>query len=175
MTRLTTKQQAFIAEYPKDFNATQAAIRAGYSKRTARFIGCENLTKPNIADEISKHIEKLCMSRDEALFRLSAQARFNVGEYLTFNELGNPVIDLVAVVGNGFGHLIKKITHTKYGDTIEFYDAETALLHIVKHHRLFVDRQEIDLTSGGKPLFTIDDFRQVQTELQKWQDEQDDS
>lgn len=115
------------------------------------------------------------MDRDEALLRLSTQARFDVGKYLIFNERGNPGLDLEAVIEDGFGHLVKKITHTKYGDTIEFYDAETALLHIGKHHKLFVDRQEIDITTAGKPLFTIDDFRQAQTELQKWQDEQDDS
>ena len=37
-----------------DLNATQAAIRAGYSKKTAREIGCENLTKPNIAEAIAE-------------------------------------------------------------------------------------------------------------------------
>lgn len=152
MARFTAKQRAFIAEYLKDFNATQAAIRAGYSERSANNIGPGNLLKPIIADEISRQIEERCMGADEALLRLGAQARFDVGKYLTFNELGNPAIDLEAVIENGFGHLVKKISHTKYGDTIEFYDAETALLHIGKHHKLFVDRKEVDHTSGGKPI-----------------------
>jgi phage terminase small subunit len=51
---LTAKQAAFIREYLVDLNATQAAIRAGYSEKTARFIAAENLTKPNIADAISE-------------------------------------------------------------------------------------------------------------------------
>ena len=51
---LTPKQQAFIAEYMIDLNATQAAIRAGYSPATARMIGYENLTKPYIAKIIEK-------------------------------------------------------------------------------------------------------------------------
>jgi len=42
---LTAKQQSFIAEYLVDLNATQAAIRAGYSENTAAAIGSENLTK----------------------------------------------------------------------------------------------------------------------------------
>ncbi|MFR9113681.1 MAG: terminase small subunit [Acutalibacteraceae bacterium] len=41
-------------EYLIDLNATQAAIRAGYKVDSARDIGCENLTKPNIAEEIEK-------------------------------------------------------------------------------------------------------------------------
>ena len=46
--KLTTKQQIFVDEYIVSGNATQAAIKAGYSKRTARKIGQENLTKPDI-------------------------------------------------------------------------------------------------------------------------------
>jgi phage terminase small subunit len=49
---LTAKQLAFIQEYLIDLNATQAAIRAGYSEDTARQIGYENLTKPDIASRI---------------------------------------------------------------------------------------------------------------------------
>ncbi|MFV0891295.1 terminase small subunit [Pseudomonas kurunegalensis] len=45
---LTAKQQRFVDEYLKDLNATQAAIRAGYSKKTAASIGQENLRKPEI-------------------------------------------------------------------------------------------------------------------------------
>lgn len=54
MKKLTPKQSRFIEEYMVDLNATQAAIRAGYSKKTAAAIGAENLTKPKIAAEIEK-------------------------------------------------------------------------------------------------------------------------
>ena len=59
MTDLNTKQQLFCIEYLKDFNATQAAIRAGYSKDTARQIGCENLTKLDIQKELGRQIQEL--------------------------------------------------------------------------------------------------------------------
>lgn len=55
MTDLTPKQDKFVKEYLIDLNATQAAIRAGYSKDTAAVIGCENLVKPNIAAAIAAH------------------------------------------------------------------------------------------------------------------------
>ncbi len=50
---LTDKQQRFVEEYLDDLNATQAAVRAGYSEDTARQIGAENLSKPVIADAIA--------------------------------------------------------------------------------------------------------------------------
>ena len=51
---LTSKQQRFMDEYLIDLNATQAAIRAGYSKNSARQIGQENLSKPVIAAAVAK-------------------------------------------------------------------------------------------------------------------------
>jgi phage terminase small subunit len=55
---LTAKQERFIQEYLIDLNATQAAIRAGYSKKTAEVIGYENLRKPLIAAAIAAKQQK---------------------------------------------------------------------------------------------------------------------
>lgn len=60
--KLTPKQEKFCAEYIKDGNATQAALRAGYSKKTARAIGCQNLAKPVII----QRIKELTKDADEA-------------------------------------------------------------------------------------------------------------
>ena len=54
MAKMTERQKRFIAEYLIDLNATQAAIRAGYSVKTARQIGEENLTKLDINSAIAK-------------------------------------------------------------------------------------------------------------------------
>ena len=54
MNKLTAKQKRFIEEYLIDLNATQAAIRAGYSEKTADVIGSENLVKPNIKAEVER-------------------------------------------------------------------------------------------------------------------------
>jgi phage terminase small subunit len=51
---LTARQRRFVEEYLVDLNATQAAIRAGYSPRTARAIGHENLTKPDIQAAVER-------------------------------------------------------------------------------------------------------------------------
>jgi len=58
MSKLTAKQQTFCEEYLTDLNATQAAIRAGYSESTAKSIGCENLTKPDISECIQNLMAK---------------------------------------------------------------------------------------------------------------------
>ena len=54
ITKLTQKQRRFIDEYIISGNATQAAIKAGYSKKTAAVTATENLRKPNIKAEIEK-------------------------------------------------------------------------------------------------------------------------
>ena len=55
---MTSKQKKFCDEYLIDHNATQAAIRAGYSKKTAYSMGCENLKKPEIKKYIKERQKK---------------------------------------------------------------------------------------------------------------------
>jgi phage terminase small subunit len=57
--KLTEKQRRFADEYIISGNATQAAISAGYSKRTAKSVGSENLTKPDIRQYIDERLEQL--------------------------------------------------------------------------------------------------------------------
>ena len=74
MEKLTDKQKRFCEEYIIDLNATQAAIRAGYSEKTARQTASENLSKPDIQDYISelknKVSERLNLSVDWVVNRL---------------------------------------------------------------------------------------------------------
>jgi phage terminase small subunit len=68
---LTPKQGAFVREYLIDLNATQAAIRAGYSSKRADAIGYENLRKPVIANAIqsamNERAERVQRSADDVL------------------------------------------------------------------------------------------------------------
>ena len=61
--RLTAKQQKFADYYIELGNAAEAARKAGYSKRTARFVGAENLTKPNIKKYIDTRLNELASER----------------------------------------------------------------------------------------------------------------
>jgi phage terminase small subunit len=141
---LTNKQRAFIAEYLKDFNATRAALRAGYSKKTARFIGAENLTKPYIAEKISENLAERAMGADEVLARMSAMARGSAEDYLTIDEYGHTSIDLPRMKAEGKMHLVKKYKVTKQSVELELYDAQSALLTLGKHHGLWVDKDTAD-------------------------------
>ena len=68
---MTPKQKRFVAEYLVDLNATQAAIRSGYSKKTAQMIGSENLSKPMIAAAVAaaqaKRSERTEVTQDYVL------------------------------------------------------------------------------------------------------------
>ena len=78
--KLTAKQQRFCDEYLIDLNATQAAIRAGYSAKTAQAIGSENLTKPLLKQYIEARMaakeEKLIAKQDEILKYLTSPEAF---------------------------------------------------------------------------------------------------
>jgi len=74
MSKLTPKQERFIEEYLISLNATDAAIKAGYSEKTATKIGSENLTKPDIIEAIrikqTKTSQKLEITRESILVDL---------------------------------------------------------------------------------------------------------
>lgn len=74
--RLTQKQKLFVKFYVKSGNATEAAVKAGYSKSTARSIASENLTKPYIKKVINQKMseieKKLGLSKDWVLERLAS-------------------------------------------------------------------------------------------------------
>jgi phage terminase small subunit len=75
---LTPKQARFAEEYLIDLNATQAAIRAGYSAKTARAMGCENLTKPDIQAAVTEaqrdRAARTGITQDEVIRGLKKEA-----------------------------------------------------------------------------------------------------
>jgi phage terminase small subunit len=81
---LTPKQRRFVEEYLVDLNATQAAIRAGYSEDSAKAIGCENLTKPDIAAAVAEAAEarskRTQIDADWVLQRLALEADADISD-----------------------------------------------------------------------------------------------
>lgn len=143
---LSTKQQAFVEHYLTCWNAAEAARRAGYSEKTARSIGAENLTKPDIQAAISARLAELKMGADEVLTRLAAQARASIADVLSLPPVDTPdaqlhrnhwSLDLVKAQRTGAIHHIKKIKATKYGTEVELYDAQAALVKLGEHHQLW--------------------------------------
>ena len=144
--KLTKRQESFINEYLQCKNASEAARRAGYSKKSAASIGSENLRKPEISSEINARFASACMSADEVLARLSDFARADMREFVIVDKQGNPIgFDLRP--GKPL-YLIKKASVTDKGVTVELHDAQTALVKIGERHRLFVQRSEVSVTDA---------------------------
>lgn len=140
---LTNKQRAFIEAYLAcGFNATEAARRAGYSEKTARSIGAENLTKPDIVAEISRRMADMAMPADEALARLAEHARGDIRAFVSTDERGIP--DGFSLSADRPLHRVKKVSVTDKGWSFEMYDAQAAIVNILKVHGKFVDRVAIE-------------------------------
>lgn len=125
-SKLTPKQERFVDEYLKDLNATQAAIRAGYSQKNAHTIASQLLGKSQVSQQISKRRKALeldCeVTRERVVKEMARLAFFNIKCF--FDDNGNPKkvseltddaacaingIDIVNI-GNddvGFGQVIK--------------------------------------------------------------------
>jgi Terminase small subunit len=92
MNKMTPKQERFCAEYLIDLNATQAAIRAGYSKKTAASIGEENLRKPEIQAKILELMAKKTVEHGIYLAKILAShvavMDFDIAEILVCDKAG---------------------------------------------------------------------------------------
>lgn len=78
---MTRRQQVFIDEYLNCWNASEAARRAGYSTKSAKFIGKETLERPEVAAEIERRITDRGVKAPEVLLRLTEQARGDIGQF----------------------------------------------------------------------------------------------
>lgn len=98
MAKLTEKQKKFADYYIELGNATQAAINAGYAKRSAQQMGAENLLKPVIKSYIDERLEQIAseriMSAQEAVELLSSIARAEITEQVVVTTMdGAEVVD----------------------------------------------------------------------------------
>jgi phage terminase small subunit len=161
VAKLTSKQKRFVDEYLIDLNATQAAIRAGYSLDTARAIGCENLTKPNIQNAID-----------------AAKARRQVLTEVTQEWVIKNLVEVVnrsmeaAPVRNKRGELVT--THSADGElqAVFGYDskgANTALKTLAEHLGMIKQNVNIDLkgTIALEDLIDDDDVAPGQADSDK--------
>lgn len=132
-------EEAWLTEYYKCFNATEAARRVGY--KWPNKIGPEK--KKKFEDEIRQHIDELVMSADEALILMTQIARGDLSQYI-YND-GD--IGIEELKESGDGRLLKKYKRTRNSTTrkngdefesetidFEFYAADAALRDILKIH-----------------------------------------
>lgn len=110
---LTDKQEKFVQEYLLDLNATQAAIRAGYSEKTARSIGCENLIKPDIQERIQEYQkeqrEKFSVSFEKKQKLLLKIAEYGISEKIKHEEDDESDVELQQVNPSAAVSAIKEL------------------------------------------------------------------
>ena len=146
---LTGKQRRFVEEYLVDLNATQAAIRAGYSENAAAETGYENLRKPHITAAIQaamgERAKRTEVSADKVIRELAKLAFSEMDEFSTWGPNGvtlrsSDELDPVSVA------CISEVseTTTKDGGSLRFklHSKTKALELLGKHLALFTDRVE---------------------------------
>lgn len=157
MAKLTPKQKAFCDEYLIDLNATQAAIRAGYSTKTAKDIGSENLAKPNIRAYIDKAIaersKRTGINQDRIIRELARIALVNANNVIDMNSAtvreGASEDDTAAIAS-----IKVKTTPFEDGEGVEreikFADKLKALELLGKHLGMFKDKVELSVLNAEK-------------------------
>ena len=141
--KLTIKQQRFADEYIISGNATEAAIKAGYSKKTANVIGVENLIKPNIKTYIDERLKELSDKK------IANQQE--VLEYLTSVLRGESSSEVVVIEGQGEG-VSKAKPMQKAPDEKERLKAAELL---GKRMGLFKEKVELSTEEPSKKLSDI--------------------
>ena len=141
---LSNKQQAFVEAYlANGFNATKAALEAGYSEKTTRSQGSRLLTNVDVLAQIETRMKALAMSADEAMMRLSQQGRGRLTDFA-----GLSVAELKEHPQAHLLHKLKVTTRTiqSFGkdkepereETVEYeiYNAQSALLAVLREQHL---------------------------------------
>lgn len=171
---LTPKQRAFVREYLIDLNATQAAIRAGYSEKTARSVAAENLTKPDIAAAIEAAMklraERTDITADRVLKELAKIGFADIRKAVKWQsamttEEDNPEGGDIAVIKTVVTNTVQMVASDDLDDEtaaaiaevsqnatggvkIKLHDKRAALVDIGRHLGMFKDRMELTGKDG---------------------------
>lgn len=152
MAKLTEKQQQFVDEYLIDLNATQAAIRAGYSVKTAKDIGCQNLAKLNIQQAISEKMaersKRTGVNQDRIVMELAKIAFVNAVDVIDSDDAaikeGATTDDTAAIQS-----VKVKVIPGKLGEGVEreikLHDKLKALELLGRHLGMWDDRLDVSV------------------------------
>ena len=150
---LTGKQKAFVAEYLVDLNATQAAIRAGYSAKTAGWIGPQLLVKTHIATEIKNAManreKRTLVTADAVVAELAKIGFSNMQDYIqegfTLQDIQRLTRDQAAAV--------QEVVIEENRVRFKLLDKRAALVDLGRHLGLF----ERD-NAQSRPTVVVRDF-----------------
>lgn len=155
---LNDRQKLFVEEYLLDFNATQAAIRAGYSKETANEQGARLLANASVAAAIdvrrAELMEQLNLKQEDVIRELAKLAFSNMADYMTVGPDGTAYLDLSTLTRDQAA-AISELTSETYmegrGDNavpvkrakIKLSDKKGNLELLGRYFKMFVDKSEV--------------------------------
>ena len=149
---MTQKQERFCEEYLVDLNATQAAIRTGYSEQTAKEQGCQLLTKLNIQERIAglqkERSERTQITVDRVVEELKYIGLANIKNYVDAATKGFVTFKDIDEISEEDARAIESIKADYKDGKIEFklHSKTRALEMLGRHLAMFTDKLE----HGGK-------------------------
>lgn len=163
MAELSPKHKRFVAEYLIDRHATNAAIRAGYTKKTARQQGSRLLSNANIKALVNikeeKLQEKLEVTKERIVAELAKIGFANMNDYMTVGKDGDPFLDFSKITPDqaaalsevtvedfkdGRGEEARDIRKIKF----KLYDKRAALVDLGKNLGMFTEKVELTGKDG---------------------------
>lgn len=149
--RLRPRQQRFVDEYLLDLNASQAALRAGYSPKSARILGQQLLAKPYIGEAIrtalAARAARVQLTQDAVLHELALLAQSNVGHY-RINASGDVELqpgapaDALQAVASIKKKMVQTEAGTLYETEVRLWNKPAALRMAGEHLGLFTATEQ---------------------------------
>jgi hypothetical protein len=163
-TRMTLRERLYVYHRLNGERAYQAVLLAGFPCRSDKTASVKAATldkRPLVRAALDAGIEA-AMPADEVKVRLSEHARADVTDILagcyslecTPDGQAYRTFDVAKARRLGLGHLVKSVTPTRYGDKVELHDSQAALVHLGRHHKLWVDRVDVTDATDIKQLAT---------------------
>lgn len=150
--KLTPKQERFVEEYLVDLNATQAAIRAGYSAKTANRIAQQLLTKLDIQQAVAKAQAKRSarteITQDRVLKELARIAFLDPRKVFKWGPKGVTLLDSDKLSDDAaatISEVSESITESGGSIKGKVYDKQKALELLGKHLGMFTEKVQVDL------------------------------
>lgn len=157
--KISQKQALFCQHYVTDLNATQAAINAGYSQRTARQIASELLSKPHVAARVQEllkpKMDRYEITTENTLKHLAAIAYGRMGDIASWNESGvrfKPSEEIEEMAMASIEEVSESVSEHGCSLKIKQHSKAQALKLLGQYQALFKDRVEHSLESSFASL-----------------------
>lgn len=141
LSGLTVRQKTFAEKFLAGASATDAARQAGFAN--PKQYGYRLQRHPLVQAAIRGRLAELKLSADAVLAQTSDIARNPTQDYASVVD-GRLVYDLEAMIADGYGHCIKGVKETRYGQVVEFYPADAAQERLLRHHGLLNDKLTVN-------------------------------